>query len=286
MIESLEWLQGLALAEEVDATLCAGDVFDRWDAPPAAVSMAIDLLPRPFLATPGNHDLRSHRIDSLDATSLGVLSRVPGFTILHPGRVGPTGMARVRVRNDHVIGVHPFWPGEQLGPCTVVSPDDACDFHVALAHAMICENKKRAGLLGGLTDLAAIRKMTGFNLIVSGDNHRAFYLGTRGRFLVNPGGLLRTAADEAERDPAVFIWEDGRVKRIEGSDPDPEAVSRDHLAVSEISEARLAAFAEAVSSEDQEEAIQFRDNVRIVETEVDAPAPVRDVVASCLEVRT
>lgn len=47
---------------------------------------------------------------------------------------------------------------------------------------------------------------TGFDLIVSGDNHHPFTVEHKGRFLVNCGSLMRTNSDQVEHTPRVYIY--------------------------------------------------------------------------------
>ena len=53
---------------------CAGDIFDRWNAPPELINFALRNLPDDMLCVPGQHDLPNHRLDEKHRSGYGVLS--------------------------------------------------------------------------------------------------------------------------------------------------------------------------------------------------------------------
>src|SRR5687768_17059020 len=55
--------------------LCAGDVFDRCNAPAELINFALKHLPDEMICVPGQHDLVGHRIDSMHRCGYGVLKQ-------------------------------------------------------------------------------------------------------------------------------------------------------------------------------------------------------------------
>jgi len=102
--------------------------------------------------------------------------------------------------------------------------------------------------------------------------------------LVNPGGFLRTAADEADRVPQVFVWDRGEVRPVPVPDDDPEAVSDAHLAVREVADGRIRRFADSLEG-DGPGHVRFEVNVRAVSEEAAAVALTKEAIQECMEVR-
>jgi predicted phosphodiesterase len=57
------------------------------------------------------------------------------------------------------------------------------------------------------TDAKTLLDRLNYDLILSGDNHKQFTVTSNGRHLVNPGSLMRSAIDQADHEPAVYIYD-------------------------------------------------------------------------------
>jgi DNA repair exonuclease SbcCD nuclease subunit len=57
------------------------------------------------------------------------------------------------------------------------------------------------------TDAKTLLGRLDYDLILSGDNHKQFTVSSNGKHLVNPGSLMRSSIDQAEHEPAVYIYD-------------------------------------------------------------------------------
>ena len=78
------------------------------------------------------------------------------------------------------------------------------DISVALIHTLVLGPKDEN--MKGSTVQEIFNKMQGFNLIVCGDNHKAFIVEENGRLLVSPGSMMRMTADQIDYKPRVYLW--------------------------------------------------------------------------------
>ena len=51
-------------------------------------------------------------------------------------------------------------------------------------------------------------------LVLTGDNHQSFIFEQEGRYLINPGSMMRTTVAQIDFRPKIFIWDDGKIKTI------------------------------------------------------------------------
>ena len=174
---------------------------------------------------------------------------------------------------------------------------------VALIHRMTYPGKPPypgADRDGG-TAKALMKKMKGFDLIVSGDNHEQFVAwaggstigpdiggvhwpppGNKGTLLVNPGSMMRTSAKQIDHEPAVFLWyaDTNTVERVV-LPHDPEAVSREHLDRQEAHDERMEAFVEKMAGEVDLD-LTFEQNVRRRMDETKVGQPVREIIEEAI----
>jgi hypothetical protein len=150
-----------------------------------------------------------------------------------------------------------------------------------------------------------MRKMKGFDLIVTGDNHEQFGAFKQHRIfdtvppdefpicqkeieaaggikecqlLVNPGSMMRTSAKQIDHEPAVFLWYADTNTVVRVPFPiDPAAVSREHIERTEQHDERMEAFVESIEGRVDMD-LTFEDNVRRRCKEAKVGQPVRDIV--------
>jgi len=226
----------------------AGDLFNKWRGSPFLLQWAIRTLPD-IITIDGNHDQSSHNRDLFEKTSLAVLkaagvARVP---------TEPISVAEIPAR------IHFFPWGATLYGVQPTKPGDAKQ--VALVHTMTYVGRSP---YPGCKDPGAgtlMEKLSGFDLIVSGHNHKNFVVEREGRVLVNPGSMMRSTADQADHKPRVYLWyaEDNHVEAVflpieEG------VVSREHIEVVEQREGRMSAFVERLNT-DVEIGLSFERNM-------------------------
>lgn len=241
----ITWLKNLQEQHNCPI-LDAGDLFHHWKPSPFLLRWAIENLPNNMHSVAGNHDLPNHSLDLYEKSGLAVLEAAGKLTVL---------------KTTHLISsavVHPFhW---EEGLAAVVQRNTQLQ-QIALCHVMTYQGRKP---YPGCTDPGAsslLKKMKGYDLVVTGHNHQSFSVEYEGRRLVNPGGLWRMSADEIDRKPSVWLWysEDNSVEQI--FVPIEEGViSREHITTKEERDDRIEAFVSKLSG-DFEVGLSFEKNL-------------------------
>jgi hypothetical protein len=199
--------------------LHAGDVFDRWDAPPELINWAIETMPVVH-AVPGNHDLPNHSLKDLRRSAFWTLKEAGKVCYLRPGvpcLLGSSAAGRLFFATGFPHGCEPKLNGHRLNQ---KMPE------VAVVHGY-CYFDPREAYPGADPDHYCQKwaeRLSGFTAAVFGDNHRRFVSQSCGGSgggavpnLVNCGALVRHAVDEAHKvtPTAWVLYEDG------WSDPAP-----------------------------------------------------------------
>ena len=245
--KKIAWLRGLQLKHGCPI-LDAGDLFNKSKPSHQLMNWSILKMPDEFYTVPGNHDLPSHNLKLIDKSGLGILWAAGVANVM----VAPEG-------DVHGIDVYPFPWGSEL-EATEEAEEGDCP-KVAICHVMTYEGDSP---WPGCTDPTAtqlLRKMKGYDLVLTGHNHKAFVIERQGRLLVNPGSLMRSNADQADFKPRVYLWyaEDNTVEAVyvpieEG------VVNRDHIDKVADRDERIDAFVDRLS-DDYEISLSFRKNV-------------------------
>ena len=112
--------------------------------------------------------------------------------------------------------------------------------------------------------LALLKKFPEYDLILTGDNHKPFVVEYEGRYLVNPGSMMRTTAAQVDHTPRVYLWyaESNKID-IHYLPITDDVVSREHLLPTkkkEENEKRMDSFITALKNK-KELKFSFRDNM-------------------------
>lgn len=182
--------------------LCAGDIFDRWNAPPELINFALKHLPHGMICVPGQHDLPNHRIDQVHRSGYGVLK-----TVGHIEDLSTTGPGD----NDYWIAYGFGW-GQEIKPLLGGSDNR---LQIALIHRYCWTEDKKYPDAPDESNIAAFKKqLKGYNVAIFGDNHKSFITEVGGCVVLNVGGFIRRKSDEIDYQPSVgIIYDDGTVKR-------------------------------------------------------------------------
>lgn len=179
--------------------ICAGDVFDRWNAPAELINMALLHLP-PLFAVPGQHDLPHHRYEDRKKSAYWTLVEAGKLTNLEPGKHIEVGRLRL----------HGFPWGTDVTPWE--KHHDLLT-EVAVVHSYIWRMHK--GYEGALESLHMRRwapRLVGYDVAAFGDNHIPFGAKLDGCRVFNCGGFMRRKLDEVDHRPRVGILHaDGNV---------------------------------------------------------------------------
>ena len=250
----------------------AGDVFDHWKQSPEMITFAIRYLPRPIVSVRGQHDLPNHSMELADKSAYetlleaGTIAGEPEFMSL-PGTYQMAG----------------FNWGEVMPPSPIVPTLVArC---IAVIHVTVWEVPLVPGQAPGQAT-QYLKAHTGWDLILTGDNHQTFVVRDGSRLLVNPGSLMRMRADQMDHRPSVFLYyaNDNRVEQVFVPIADG-VISREHIEVQKQHEQRVSSFIARLERGDMEVGMSFIDNMteylRVNSATIEPG--VRDFVLKCME---
>ena len=277
MKRKLAWLRELQDKCGGVPILDAGDLFNQWKPSPGLLSFAIQNLPPSFYTIPGNHDIPQHSMDLFSKSGLNTLYVGKHLMILDKTAWNIYG-------HYFVCGIP--WKGPltyQLSECS--ARKDLQNRTVLLYHGLVYDTPPWPGAeKEGDSGSGFLKKVPGFDLIVSGHYHRSFVAQHNNRLLINPGGIMRMTADEADRQPEVYIWyaEDNSVEPV--SVPiEKGVVVADHLVQQKEKDQRMEAFLSRLGGGDIELGLSFRENLTRYMAQNEIRKGVQDVVWGSME---
>ena len=278
MGRKLAWLRELQQKCGGVPILDAGDLFNLWKPSPGLLSFAIQNLPKPFYTVPGNHDIPQHSMDLFGKSGLN--------TLFVGGHLVVLDKAPWNMYKDFYVQATP-WGGfpsfdilQELNNQTKWNK-----LRVLLYHGLVYDSLPWPGAeKEGDSGSGFLKKVPGFDLIVSGHYHRSLVAQQDGRLLVNPGGIMRMTADDADRQLEVYIWyaEDNSVEAV----PVPiekGVVVADHLVQQKEKDQRMEAFLSRMGSGDIELGLSFRENLTRYMVQNEIRKGVQDVVWGSME---
>ena len=219
--------------------LHGGDLFDKWKPSPNLLRLAILHLPKQFYTIYGQHDLPQHSLELADKCGINTLSAGKHLKILD--------------------GCH--WGQEPTEASLILHPWSTDRREILVWHKMNYQGKKP---WPGCTDppaLGLLRKYPQYDIILTGDNHKTFVEEYQGRYLINPGSMMRMDADQVDHKPCVFLWYaiDNTIKQV-FLPIQQNVISREHLEVKKERDARIDAFVSQLDGE-WEGTISFEENL-------------------------
>lgn len=230
----IKWLDALQRKHNCPI-LDAGDLFAKSKPSHFLTQWAIRNLPDQFHTVPGNHDLPSHNLALLNKSALGVLDAAGAVSVLEHAVPIPS----------HAM-IFPFPWGKELEP----NEESTTLRTVALCHVMTYTGESPWPNCRDLNAKQLLRKMKGYDLVITGHNHKSFVIESRGRVLVNPGSLMRSNADQMDFKPRVYLWyaEDNHVKPVYV--PIKQGViTREHIDMKKDKDERINAFVEKLADD-------------------------------------
>lgn len=241
------------LQEKYDAPiLVAGDLFHHWKPSPFLLGYSLRILADNMVVTPGQHDLPAHSLENIERSGIHVLGESGKITLLSPDR----GLKHV----ERDIEIHSFPWGVELKNTKRTSR-----VKVALVHKLVYKGAEPfpgAEKEGG-TAKQIIKQLSGFDLVVTGDNHVTFSERVGDTLLVNPGSFMRTTATQFDHKPCVFLYNAKHNEVEQVFLPiSKKAVSREHIEEREERDERLEAFVSRLS-DDVEIGLSFEENMRL-----------------------
>jgi len=225
------------LAQKHDCpVLHGGDLFHHWKPSPYLLSRTMDVLPEKFYSIYGQHDLPQHSMKEKHRSGIHALETAGALKVL-PGAHWGDDPKESSYEIDWFEGkVH-----EGL---------EHTNRKILVWHHMVWQGKR---LWPGQTDpsaIAVLKKYKDYDLILTGDNHKAFVESHEGRILVNPGSLSRQSADQEDFLPRVYLYY-ANTNTVEPVyiPVANDAVSRAHIERDEERNGRISAFIEKLDGE-------------------------------------
>lgn len=179
--------------------LCAGDVFDKWNASAELINFAMRELPLPMITIAGQHDLPFHGLNDIHRSGLGVLLQSDCVEFLNAFQYRHNGAS-----------VSGFSWGQAITPPS--EPSD--ELNIALIHAY-CWKKGSSFPGAELNHVASFKEqLRGYDIAIFGDNHLPFEAKAGDCLVFNCGGFIRRKSDEIKHRPSCgLIYSDGSIKR-------------------------------------------------------------------------
>ena len=246
----LEWIVKTINAYKVPM-LVAGDILDSGSNSQYLENLIISILKNakyPIITIPGNHDLPYHSMKQLHKSTYWVLhqagvikdaSTVEGITGVGYGETIPEGEG---ILMCHRL-VFPSKPPEYLD--TAISSKELLELY-------------------------------DYDIIISGDNHQAFYTKHDGKVLINGGGLFRQNADKKFINPKVFLYDSGNVEEIDVP-INIEDVQQEYLLDEKDRENRITAFVEKVKVA-HDMGLSFKDNMEFTLNTTEVDNDVKEII--------
>jgi len=282
MADKLDTIIALQTEHDNCPVLHSGDVFDEWFLHKGEQWLMTLLIRavKNWICVPGQHDLPQHNLELYRKSNLAVLEEAGRVEVLLDSNM-PKAVG--------IAAITGFPWGTAPEPSSLKGPS------IALIHRMAYPGKPPypgAENDGGTTK-ALMRKMKGFDLIVTGDNHETFVYGQADvdaglvkneQLLVNPGSMMRMTAAQADHEPCVFLWwaGDNRVERVV-LPHEKDVISRDHIERRQERDERIAAWVERIGEGDVDLELGFKENLDRHMKRHKVPDAVQDVVREVTE---
>jgi predicted phosphodiesterase len=246
----IQWLRDLQKRHDCPI-IDAGDVFNKWNVSSELEGWALLNLPTGIITVPGNHDLPNHNVGLYRKSSLHVLEAAKKVRVLNGNDMGKGNW---QTQNGITFIGFPF--GDEFYSIDKKEGEQS----IAIVHAYVAETVPP--FIEGYTPAQLLAALPGYDVIVSGHNHAAFdYKNKTGRLVVNPGSMMRMAADQEDHRPGVYLWYayDNTVERVDYPF-EPGVVSRNHLARQEERDERMIAFVDRLNT-DVDISLSFEQNM-------------------------
>ena len=224
----------------------AGDTIDSGVIPPLLENMLIEEFNKTkysIYSIAGNHTLLYHSINHLKKGSYWVLNQAKAIT--HIEGTQPLNNLQGFVDDTNITA---FQYGEKMVNGT----------GIAVCHRLVFPNEPPP-YLPSAVNAKDLLDMYDYDIILSGDNHMAFFTEHNGKVLINGGGILRQTADKKYQTPQIFLYEDGVITAIEVP-VNIENVQQEYLLEEKDRDNRINTFVERVQVS-HDLGLNFVDNV-------------------------
>lgn len=270
------WLGNGNVTGRAIPILCAGDIFDRWNAPPELIRFALEHLPDGMICVPGQHDLPNHSFQEIHRSAYGVL--------LEAGKIQCAATHRrteVPSRSHLSIGnwnIYGFAWGEEIAP----HASGGWRPSLALCHQYVWTVEASYPGAPEAAHLAQFAEpLKPYKVAVFGDNHKGFLKKLKtGTTVLNCGGFIRRKSDEIDYQPHVGILRVDGMVELHKLDTSKDQFRTPEEMASAV-EVDMIGFVEELSRLG-EHGLDFRESVRRAADSMDLPGAVKEKVLKCL----
>jgi len=221
--------------------LVAGDFFNTAKSDPFLEQWVIEILRKSsarIVVVPGQHDLVNHSLELFKESSLAVLNAAGVIELLGIPREGEN-YSQVGHGFNGVINGWAY--GSKLELIYGNSYPEKDGGNILVWHNIVIKDDPLWTKQIANTGERILRKYPDLQLIVTGDNHQTFVCQNKGRYLINPGSMMRLKTSQKDHKPCVFRWDKGNLEQI--FLPIEEDVFDDsHITEKEEKESRLDGF--------------------------------------------
>lgn len=239
-------IQIAELAKKENATiLVAGDIFDKYKIDPCFEIMLIDIFRDCLLyVVAGNHELLYHRLENLDKSSLGVLVRQSNWNYQN------------KPHEDDLDQIYGFSFGEEI-----IKPY-LNYVNIALLHKYCVIDNLPIFIENGVT-AKYLCDNYGYNIFVTGDNHKAFLYIYKTQKVFNPGCITRQIVDMKDYQPVVYLYDSDldEYEEIKLLDNNPEVIDNSFIKIKKERDERIEKFINKLNKEKNMD-IDFVTNLR------------------------
>jgi DNA repair exonuclease SbcCD nuclease subunit len=268
MLGKIKWVSDLQQEHDCPV-LHAGDLFHKYEPKSKVLGYLMTRMPKQFYTIPGNHDLKNHNIELIEQGGITVLKEADKIKVLSNSiyesnafNFSITGIFYGFISNLKLLGL------------------DTTD--VLMCHEMIYQQPEHWMKNNGSQALSFLKKHKGYQLIVTGHNHKPFTAQHEGRLLVNPGSLMRMTADQKDYKPRVYLWnKESNTIKIEYIPIDKEAVQTVYLEKTKERDHRMESFIDRLQSS-TEVGLSFEKNLENYLANNRVRNSVKDVIFECI----
>jgi predicted phosphodiesterase len=217
----------------------------------------MEMLPNEFYTILGNHDLPQHNLELSYKCGVNTLREAGRLDIIN-GIYWGVNTLREAGRLAIINGIH-WGEDPETSPQHLMS---VIGRKMVMWHVMNYQGKKPWPGCTDPSSASLIRKHPGYDLILTGHNHKPFVEEHEGRLLVNPGCITRQSASELHA-PRVYLWYAAtNIVKPVYLPIEEDVITREHLDEVKARDERIDAFISSLD-DNWEAQVSFADNLQI-----------------------
>ena len=231
--------------------LVAGDIFDHWKATPELINFCLDVFPRDvdIFSIPGQHDLPNHSYTEINKSAY--------MTLIKSGLIKDTYDKSHLLFSDLYVRL----AGWEQDLCIPPKKNTfSCNLGLIHKYLWVPDASYPNAPMSSKVTKKLIKSYAGYDIIVSGDNHKHFSTSTKPMFY-NCGALFRRKSDEIDYKPSFgIVSSDKTVERV--FIPTHEEVISPTTKISEsLSNFDIASYLKNIKRTDSLDFLQALDNI-------------------------